>query len=330
MAETYFPEKVKEAYQQFTTPREAYRGGLTPQQEIGFGLRAAGTAAGAGFPLAQRGAVGMAGGKLTQPKTLESTWDSIMETLKQQLPTGATPADKAAAPKYWGSIEDIADKGIDNIKYVAQDFKESYANKIQKTLEKAGAPRLKPLDWQALQNKFIPPASIPKAAQEYGFNPRMVITRGGTGTRRQQMMDPGTEKAHERGVFFGEDPRVAEAYSTTEPPSAGVINYVAAPKNPMIIDLQDAWYDGKSMHRIIEKARGQGADLVYVVNMKDISGSAPRLQNQIVVTDPKILRYPEAKFDPSKFHINDLTAAFAAMLGGAGAVGAARDATAGP
>jgi hypothetical protein len=93
---------------------------------------------------------------------------------------------------------------------------------------------------------------------------------------------------------------------------------VAAPKNPAVIDLKGKYYDDDEMHSIVEAVRNKGHDITIIRNIKDI-GSKGQPQNQIVVTDPKILRRPEAKFDPDSFHLNDLLAAIGglAVAGGA-------------
>jgi hypothetical protein len=164
--------------------------------------------------------------------------------------------------------------------------------------------KIEPLDWNAIQNKYAPAVELPPGAKEQGFNPQYPFYKGGGSPElRRQLPDP-SKKDYERGQFFAEDPKVAKAYAHT---GGSIHKYVAAPKNPAVIDLKGKGYDSEHMHHIIEEARDRGHDLVVIRNILDI-GSGGRTQNQVVVTDPSIVRHPSAKFDPGSMHMSDVLA----------------------
>lgn len=174
-----------------------------------------------------------------------------------------------------------------------------------------------PVDWKALQNEYIRmgakvPESKAEQAKELGYNIKYPMYRGSTTTEqellaRRTMHDPG-EKEHERAHFFAESPDIAGEYKRSY---GGVTEFVASPKNPAVIDLKGKGYDSDHMHDIVEGARAKGHDLVVIKNIWDIGGK----QNQVIVTDPGILRHPSAKFDPKSHGLNDLLATLLATVG---------------
>jgi len=208
------------------------------------------------------------------------------------------------------SMHEIANKGVRNIYRIADEFAERHAVK--------GPREFQPVNWQALQNKYTGGAAIPtekmEAARKLGYNPEYPIYKGGRRSEqeileRRTISDP-SKKEFEKGQFFAEDPMVARHYKHS---GGDVVEYVASPKKPAVVDLRGRHYDEDEMHGILEGARAKGHDLVVVKNIHDVGGGP---QNQVVVIDPKIVRHPTAKFDPKLHHsINDL---LATLLGVAG------------
>jgi hypothetical protein len=253
---------------------------------------------------------GSGGGSRTIEETLEK---GIAKVLGENL--------KSSGNK---SIDAITEKAVKNLYSISDEFAAKHASTSVKPMSRE--------EWMSLKNEFSSPTSIPARAQEGGFNPDMPMYKGGyaKGTGpigptggRTQLKDP-SGKTSERGQFFAEDPEIAREYGSD------VNQYVAAPKKPAVIDLKGKEYDRATMHEIIEDARSKGHDMVIVRNMRDVGpGGAKGLmpeQNQIVVTDPSIVRSPSAKFDPEKFHLNDLLAGIVGAFGvGAAAKGRKKD-----
>jgi len=217
---------------------------------------------------------------------------------------------KVAQPK--ASTGDIAEKAVSNIYRISDEF----TSKWRGMVETGG---MKPIDWKEMQNRFVPQASPlagvrKEQAESLGYNPRMPMYKGGTWAHRQ-LSDP-TEKSSERGIFFAEDPKIAEQYGGAGGPS----QYVASPRNPAVIDLRGKHYSRDSMHNILETARDKGHDLVVIKNIRDVGPTDIAKQHQIVVLDPKIVRKPTAMFDPGSHHLHDLLATILATAGTAGAV----------
>jgi len=218
--------------------------------------------------------------------------------------------------------QDMASKAVKNIYAIADEYTKKWAQ--------ASTPseyhKLEPVDWQTLQNKYVPRAlaSSPEAAERaaaQGYNLGYPMYRGSaSGTteaelfQRRTMHDPAS-KEYERGLFFAEKPGVARHYSHY---GAQPIEYVASPKNPAIIDMKGKGYNSDVMHDIIETARGKGHDAVVMKDIWDVGGK----QNQIIITDPGIIRSPKAQFDPKSFRINDV---LATLLGVAGVSKAAKE-----
>lgn len=165
-----------------------------------------------------------------------------------------------------------------------------------------------PKQWMEIQNKYAPKVDIPESAVGAGFNPAYPIYKGGRREElRRELSDP-SKKDYERGHFFSDDPKVADAYGY-------VHEYVAKPKNPAIIDVAGQGYSSSWMETLIEHARDKGHDLLIVRGMHDI-GTRAR-QNQVIVLDASIVRHPTAKFDPDTFHMRDVLAGVLATIGGA-------------
>ena len=80
-----------------------------------------------------------------------------------------------------------------------------------------------------------------------------------------------------------------------------------------MFDAKGKEYDTEEMTKMLDNARTKGHDLVVVKNVYDAGSGMP--QNQIVVTDPSIVRSPKAKFDPESHHINDVLATLLAAAG---------------
>ena len=226
---------------------------------------------------------------------------------EQEMAAGKWISENIAKSKQ-PSMHEIASKGIDNIYKVSDEFTNKWAVKGETELSS-----LKPVNWKDLQNRYMR-VDLPEQAKQLGFSEEYPFYKGGRrGVAEGPLPDPSVKQT-ERGQFFAEEPRIAGHYARagTEP-----VEYVAAPKNAATIDLKGQWYDEDRMHSIVEAARKQGHDLVVIQNIRDIGSNKP--QNQIVVTDPSIVRSPNAKFDPNVHHINDVLATLLAAAG-AGAI----------
>jgi hypothetical protein len=312
-----------------STPQKAYQQGLSPEEEAKFGVNTFLAGAGMRAPIARPNELGTTGGKPDYTSSIMQHLDinpdyfkSIMQEFGAKPKPGAQQATTALTQSIGNKIaeqeaqahqdlNDIAHAASNNYYHIADKFIEKYRERAAVANE-----RPIPINWMALQNSLIPPASIPKHAVEAGFNPNYTFTRGGSGKRRTELADPST-KRQERGIFFAENPKIAKEYHTGAA-GAPMFEYVARPQSPAVIDLGGQGYDSETMHRILENARAKGHDLVVVSNVIDIGSGKP--QNQIVVLDPKIVRYPSAQFDPDKFHINDMTAAIVGAAGAGAAV----------
>jgi len=144
--------------------------------------------------------------------------------------------------------------------------------------------------------------NIPVHAEGLGFNPHFPIYKGRSTAKRTteaKLRDPST-KDYERGLFFAEVPEVAGKYGP-------VTQYVARARNPAQVEYRTAArgsreYAEEYMHEIVEAARRKNIDLLRVKNVNDMGG----MQNQIVITDPSIVRLPHAVFDPRRLSENNL------------------------
>ena len=201
------------------------------------------------------------------------------------------------------SMHEIASKGVQNIYKVADEYEAKWS-------QSGKSPELQPVNWQELQNRYMK-VDLPEQAKQLGFSEKYPIYKGGARTEAKGPLKDPAGKGFERGLFFAEDPDIAQAYTAKS--YIKPIEYVAAPKNPATVDLRGKAYDSDTMHSVVETARQKGHDLVVVKNVLDVGSGKP--QNQIVVTDPSIVRSPKAKFDPNAHHINDVLATLLATAG---------------
>ena len=183
---------------------------------------------------------------------------------------------------------------------------------------------LKTIDWMELQNKYVPKSYLTQAdpstqqrARGQGYNPEYPIYKGGwrSDPYERPLPDP-SKKSSERGLFFSEDPEVARWYAA----SGRAAEFVARPKNPAMIDFKGRVYDHNTMDKVVEDARRAGHDAVVIRNVVDVGGTPEGIQTQIVITDPKLVRAPTAKFDPESMHLGDL---LSSIVAGAAVSGAA-------
>ena len=179
-------------------------------------------------------------------------------------------------------------------------------------------PQFIPLDWKNLVTPSRSPYPdqrlvIPQHAMELGFNPEAALYKGRSSKRpnvETSLPDP-LKKNYERGLFFGENPRVAAEYGP-------VTSYVARAENPAEIDWRsltregNKYYNEEYMTKAIDKAREKGIDLLRVKGIDDLGG----IQNQLVVLDPSIVRLPKAAFDPLRLRENNLLAGLGGLAAG--------------
>jgi hypothetical protein len=171
-----------------------------------------------------------------------------------------------------------------------------------------------PLDWRSEVSPHATEFSrnIPRHAEELGFNPNVPLFKGRASERpiiEKALPDP-RKKEYEPGLFFAEDPEIARNYGSQ------MAEYVARAENPAQINWEkfvgDKGYSEEYMTKILESAQRRGHDLLKITNMRDMGGH----QNQYVVLDPTIARFPHAAFDPLRLKDNNLLGGIAGTLGG--------------
>lgn len=159
---------------------------------------------------------------------------------------------------------------------------------------------LGPLNWESMTHNYAPASfediQARERARQLGFNIDNPLFKGGNlKDYPENLYIPN--KSYERGLFFSDNPTVANSYARY---GASPLEYVARAERPMTVDWPTATgqkdYQESHMHALIEAARAKGADLLHIGNIRDIGGK----QDQYVVLDPSIVRAPTAQFDPSR------------------------------
>ena len=159
---------------------------------------------------------------------------------------------------------------------------------------------LGPLNWESMTHSYGPASfediQAREQARQLGFNIDNPLFKGGAlKDYPENLYIPN--KSYERGLFFSDNPTVANSYARY---GASPLEYVARAERPMTVDWPSATgqsdYQESHMHALIEAARAKGADLLHIGNISDIGGK----QDQYVVLDPSIVRAPSAAFDPAR------------------------------
>jgi hypothetical protein len=159
---------------------------------------------------------------------------------------------------------------------------------------------LGPLNWESMTHNYAPASfediQARERARQLGFNIDNPLFKGGAlKDYPENLYIPN--KSYERGLFFSDNPTVANSYARY---GASPLEYVARAERPMTVDWPSATgqsdYQESHMHALIEAARAKGADLLHIGNISDVGGK----QDQYVVLDPSIVRAPSAAFDPAR------------------------------
>jgi hypothetical protein len=148
------------------------------------------------------------------------------------------------------------------------------------------------------------PEAIQARAAQQGYNPNQTLYHGRTGEfEGMGFKDPSNN--YEKAIFLASDPAVANAYahayegpSPLSPNANEVMPLVARYKNPKEVDLGGKDYFDVKLSPILEAAKNEGHDAVWLRNLKDISESGTRLQDQLAIFDPAAIRSKFAAFNP--------------------------------
>lgn len=207
---------------------------------------------------------------------------------------------------------------IASMKAKVDAFDQKLTAKIGEGLKNKYAEHLEPVDWQSVKSPLYPDLGKGAADDELttrakgaGFNVNFPLFKGGHSSpeKFESVPDP-TKKNVERGIFYTDDPHVADSYAADK---NYVGTYVARAPKALQVDWLKATgyknYDPDHMHPLIEAAHEQKADMLIVKNLKDVGGH----QNQYVILNPSVVRRPDAAFDTSKLHLNHLLASTGAF-----------------
>ena len=159
-------------------------------------------------------------------------------------------------------------------------------------------------DWENLSpylfGRTVPSEEALQRAAGLGFNPNLPLFKGLGGEKERLAYERGQftnpllkPEGGERGIFFSDEPKIAQSYGNSR-------SFLARPLNPVELDWGGFFGDpnyGSRMGRVLESAWGKGADAVILRNIKDQGSYLP--QTQYVFRDPAALRYTSAEFDPA-------------------------------
>ena len=300
-----------------TAPHDAMFKGMT-QEEL---YRRAGDLAGllAPGPVARIGLKGLPVGELGGE--LATGWGGkspgkwadgeLAELCKALASMTAEPShiqkSSAAAPSTYK-----APSGVTLAKYAPPKF-DPGEPKGARTSGKDYSKHLEEMNWAdhfSPEQQPVNLAALPEnldRAQEYGFNLRAPLYK----SMSQEFDGPGfwdpVTKPNERGVFFADESRVSDAYGHNRhlvyanPEKTLQVHWPSAAGVP--------YYNGLDMRGLIEAARKQNADMLVIRDIQDMVAHGDKSHTQHVVINPRILRKPEAEFNPMRLKENDLLAA---------------------
>ena len=264
-----------------TLPRDVLQGTVDPMSDQGLqrALSLATMLPAGGMPMAERGALGSAGGALTTP--------ALQDALSPAVAAEPSLEDLFAA---WGGASPTSSPKA--------SIPPATAAELQQRIDSLNPNNL-PMDQ---------PSRLARA-QDLGFDTTPLYHGTpnqweGTGFRDTD------ELRAERATFLTPNPDVATAYSSQFHSTDGsILPVFARMQNPMVVDMGGAGHSG--LDTAIEAARNAGHDALIAHNVSDISGynydEVP--QTQVAVFDPRNIRSVHATFDPAMEQSSDLLSA---------------------
>jgi hypothetical protein len=160
------------------------------------------------------------------------------------------------------------------------------------------------------------PEAIQARAIQQGYNPNQTLYHGRAGEfEGMGFKDPSNKS--EQAIFLTPDPQVANQYASYGGIDANeVMPLVAKYKNPKEVDLGGKNYMQVDLPPILQAAKKEGHDAVWLRNMVDIAeGTAAKLQDQLAIFDPAALRSKFAAFNPKFAGASNLISAGGAPVG---------------
>jgi hypothetical protein len=143
------------------------------------------------------------------------------------------------------------------------------------------------------------PEAITARAAQQGYNPSETLYHG----RRGEFEGMGFQKPDnsESAIFLTPDPEVANAYARrgeNEPKGNEVMPLLARYQNPKEVDMGGGPFSPYRVSSILQEAKNQGHDAVWLRNMIDVAEHGGKLQDQLAIFDPAALRSKFAAFNP--------------------------------
>jgi hypothetical protein len=160
------------------------------------------------------------------------------------------------------------------------------------------------------------PEAITARAAQQGYNPSETLYHG----RRGEFEGMGFQKPDnsESAIFLTPDPEVANAYARrgeNEPKGNEVMPLLARYQNPKEVDMGGGPFSPYRVSSILQEAKNQGHDAVWLRNMIDVAEHGGKLQDQLAIFDPAALRSKFAAFNPKYTGTSNLISARSVPFG---------------
>jgi hypothetical protein len=153
------------------------------------------------------------------------------------------------------------------------------------------------------------PEAIQARAVKQGFNPDQTLYHGRSGEFEGMGFKDPTDKS-EQAIFLTPDPEVANQYAAYGGINANeVMPLVAKYRNPKEVDVGGKNYFHVDLPSILQTAKNEGHDAVWIRNMEDIAPGGQRAQDQLAIFDPTAVRSKFAAFNPSYAGTSNLISA---------------------
>jgi hypothetical protein len=144
------------------------------------------------------------------------------------------------------------------------------------------------------------PEAIQARAVLQGYNPNQTFYHGRAGEFEGMGFKDPTNKS-EQAIFLTPDPEVANAYAAYGHGGVDkneVMPLVAKYKNPKEVDLGGKNYMQIDLPPILQTAKNEGHDAVWLRNMVDVAQGGQKVQDQLAIFDPTAVRSKFAAFNP--------------------------------